>query len=84
MGIYLRGNIYWGRWEQDGKRHRKSLGTENRREAERKFEELRAESPEGLTVRDILARPVWNLNMKNLISARAEHMPMIAHCCTAT
>ena len=33
--IYLRGSIYWVRWSTDGKQHRKSLGTKDRRRAEK-------------------------------------------------
>ena len=38
MGIYKRGAVFWARWEEDGKRHRKSLGTKDLWEAETLFE----------------------------------------------
>ena len=41
MGIYKRGAVYWARWTEGGTKLYKSLGTKDRREAERLFEELR-------------------------------------------
>lgn len=35
--IYLRGDIYWGRVKIDGREHRGSLRTDDRREAKRRF-----------------------------------------------
>ncbi len=51
MGIYKRGAVFWARWEEDGKRHRKSLGTKDLREAETLFEDLTSKS---LTMREVL------------------------------
>ena len=53
MGIYRRGNVYWARWIEDGKQLRRSLGTKNRREAEREYEKLTRKGP-GLAVREVL------------------------------
>ncbi len=55
VGIYRRGNRYWARWVEDGKQRRRSLGTKDRREAERRYQELNAKAA-GLTVRDVLTR----------------------------
>ncbi len=55
MGIYRRGQVYWASWVKDQKRHRKSLGTSDRREAEALFERLTSEdSPPSLIFREIL------------------------------
>jgi len=53
MGIYKRGDVYWARWLEDGKQHRKSLGTKQRSEAEFLFENLTVKKTNP-TVREIL------------------------------
>ena len=55
MGIYQRGQVYWARWVEDGKQHRRSLLTKDPREAERLYQDLAGKSA-GLTVRDVLSR----------------------------
>jgi integrase len=54
MGIYRRGKVYWGRWSEGGKQHRKSLDTEDQGVAEERFEELLGQESPGLTMRHIL------------------------------
>lgn len=56
MGIYRRGKVYWARWVEDGELHRQSLETRNRREAERRYEEMTTGGGDSLTVRDALTR----------------------------
>ena len=56
MGIYRRGKVYWARWVEQGKLQRRSLETSDRREAERRFEEITTEAPGGIAVREILKR----------------------------
>ncbi len=53
MGIYKRGAVFWARWEEGGKLHRKSLGTKDLGEAETRFEDLTSKS---LTMREVLKR----------------------------
>ena len=53
MGIYKRGAVFWAQWVEDGERHRKSLGTKDRWEAEIRFEDLTSKDA-SLTVREIL------------------------------
>jgi integrase len=55
VGIYRRGKVYWARWVEDGKPQRRSLGTKDHREAERRYEEITTEGAR-LTVRDVLSR----------------------------
>jgi site-specific recombinase XerD len=55
VGIYRRGKVYWARWVEDGKRQRRSLGTTDRRQAERMYEEIKQEGTR-LKVREVLAR----------------------------
>ncbi|MCZ6782249.1 MAG: tyrosine-type recombinase/integrase, partial [Proteobacteria bacterium] len=55
MAIYRRGDVYWARWVEDGKQHRQSLRTKDRREAEQLYQELTTRAS-GLTVRDVLSR----------------------------
>lgn len=55
MAIYRRGKIYWARWIEHGELKRRSLGTRDRRVAERRYEEMKA-GRGGLKVRDILSR----------------------------
>ena len=55
MAIYLRGNVYWARWDEGGKQKRRSLGTKDRREAEALYEDLTAKAT-SLTVREVLGR----------------------------
>jgi hypothetical protein len=52
VGIYKRGAVYWARWTEDGEKRWQSLGTEDGREAERLFDELRAGGQ--LTIRSVL------------------------------
>ncbi len=40
MGIYLRGNVYWARWSEEGQRRRRSLQTSNLTEAQRRYRTL--------------------------------------------
>ncbi len=59
MGIYKRGEVFWARWDEDGKQHRKSLGTKRRSTAEQLFKDLTGKvpappKPAALTVREIL------------------------------
>ena len=57
MGIYRRGQVYWASWVKDQKRHRKSLGTSDRGEAEALFERLTSTDllpPRSLTFREIV------------------------------
>ena len=74
MGIYKRGKVYWVRWVEDGERHRKSLGTKSRREAEILFEQLTGKSsPRDISPRDtspprILLREVLKLWLKHQTS----------------
>ena len=55
MGIYLRGNVYWARWDDEGKQRRRSLGTQDRGEAESRYEDLTAKAA-SLAVREVLSR----------------------------
>ncbi len=54
MGLYRRGKVYYGRWFSAGREHRRSLGTSDRREAERRFADLVA--GEGLRVDQLFER----------------------------
>ncbi len=54
MGIYKRGKVYWARWVEDGERHRKSLGTSDRGEAETLFERLTSKDTDSPKMREIL------------------------------
>ena len=75
MSIRKRGNIYWADWFEDGKRHRKSLGTKDRSEAAIRFEQLTGEAPSRdtspretpppptLTVREVLK--LWLKHQKS-------------------
>ncbi len=45
MGIYKRGEVFWARWDEDGKQHRKSLGTKRRSTAEQLFKDLTGRGP---------------------------------------
>jgi len=57
VSIYRRGKVYWGRWVEGGKQHRRSLGTSDRQKAERRYEEIKSGLPPGgMTVRDVLGR----------------------------
>jgi len=40
MGIYLRGNVYWARWGEEGRLRRRSLETSDLTEAQRRFRGL--------------------------------------------
>jgi integrase len=55
VAIYRRGSVYWARWVEDGELQRRSLGTKDRRKAERRYEAIIAGGA-GLTVRDVLGR----------------------------
>lgn len=59
-GIYRRGSTYWARLYADGAKHRRSLGTRSRVEAQRLFAEILdgkdAGSGRGLTVAEVLRK----------------------------
>ncbi len=55
MGIYLRGNVYWARWDEEGQQRRRSLGTKDRGEAESRYKDLTTKAT-SLVVREVLRK----------------------------
>ena len=70
MGIYKRGAVYWARWTEDGGKRWQSLGTGDRREAERLFDELRAGGQ--LTMRSVLSE--WFEHQEARCKPRSIHL----------
>ncbi len=73
MGIYLRGNVYWARWSEEGQRRRRSLETSNLTEAQRRYRTLQgrpriARSAQPGTQLRTKTRPRRAIRMRQVLS----------------
>lgn len=72
MGIYKRGSTWWGRFQREGKEHRQSLGTRDRRIAEKRLRQW-LEEMDALAWGD-KPRRLFDDAVRKFIAERLPHM----------
>jgi integrase len=66
--IYLRGKVLWGKWSEDGRVVRQSLGTGDRREARRVLKERMSQGSQRGRMAHVMASTItWDTASKDLL-----------------
>ena len=73
MGLYKRGKVYWFQITHEGRRVQESLGTDNRKMAERAYAKVITELTEGRYFETAVAKRIFFEEMTNKYLEEHEH-----------